>query len=418
MAKSNGEKHHYTIQEVIGLAALASIIVAGIVGYGAGKYAAEGALPFFSDQEDTQIRDQTVRLPRDRFAQEEAVVGIVDAYSPAVVSIVIEKMVPIYERCFITPPQDETDPFFSDPTLREFFGEYQIPSTCQRGVERREVGSGTGFIITPDGFIVTNKHVVIDGDADYSIVTGNGERHEATVIARDPLEDLAVLDIEANSLPIVDLGNSDTLKVGQTVIAIGNALGEFENTVSTGIISGLSRTITASGGGIIEELSNIIQTDAAINRGNSGGPLINLHGKVVGMNTAIADNGQNIGFAIPINEVKRAVESIEQHGAIVYPFLGVQFTTITPEITEQYELPVEEGAWLQTAASVVPGSPAEDAGLRQGDIIISVNGERVTQKNVLSDVLDDHSVGQTITLTVLRNNQTITLRATLVAREF
>ncbi len=411
----------FSPQEVLGYGLLIVIVVGGFTGYAAGKYAAEGRLPFFTEPqvEERNIAGEQVQLPKERFAQEDAVVRIVDAYSPAVVSVVVEKLVPIYERCYITPPDAAAnDPFFTDPLLREYFGDFQIPSTCQRGVEQREVGSGTGFIITSDGFIVTNKHVVFDQDANYTVVLRDGTRLTATVIARDPLEDLAVLDVEARDLPVVELGNSDNLRVGQTVIAIGNALGQFENTVSTGIISGLSRTITASGEGLIEELRNIIQTDAAINRGNSGGPLINLHGEVIGINTAIADNGENIGFAISINEVTRAVDSIKKHGEIVYPFLGVRFTTLTPQISRENELPVEQGAWLEETNSVVPDSPAARAGLRQGDIITKLGGVDISRQRTLADVLRGYKVGETVELVVRRGGGTITLNVTLERREF
>ncbi len=359
-----------------------------------------------------QNNSQQLVIPKTSFAQEEAITGIVKKYSPAVVSVIVSKDVPVLENCYVNP-------FGNDPFFQQFFGNIQIPSQCQNGYKKQEVGGGTGFIISSDGLILTNKHVVSDTAAEYTVLTNDEKKYTATVLARDPLKDLAVIKIEASNLPTVVLGNSDDLQIGQTVIAIGNALGEFRNTVSTGIISGLARTIIASGGGQSEELRNIIQTDAAINPGNSGGPLLNLRGEVIGVNAAVAEGAQGIGFALPINEAKKAVNGVKTQGKIVYPFIGINYVSITETIQKDNKLPVAEGAWIKPQASaIVKASPAEKAGLKAGDIITEVNGEKVTAKNVLGDVIQKYNVGDIIKLKVLRDGYALEISVTLEERKF
>ena len=220
---------------------------------------------------------------------------VVKQVSPAVVSIIVSKYVSILQQEYYNP-FGENSPF-----------KILIPRIVEKGKELKEVGGGSGFIISADGLIVTNKHVVLDEDAEYTLLTNDGNKFPAQVLARDSAQDVAILKIDATNLPTVILGNSDSIEIGETVIAIGNALGEFRNTVSSGIISGLMRSITAGGGGFSEQLDQVIQTDAAINSGNSGGPLLNLYGEVIGINTAVATNAENIGFAIPINQVKPSI---------------------------------------------------------------------------------------------------------------
>ena len=225
--------------------------------------------------------------------------------SPAVVAITISKYVPIIEQCPYNP--------FSDlpPEFQQFFGQnLQFYQPCQKGTKLQEVGGGSGFIISADGLILTNKHVVQDTAAEYTVFTNDGKKYSAKVLARAPNIDIAVIKISASNLPTIKLGDSDSIQVGQIAIAIGNALGEFRNTVNIGVVSGLSRNITASGGGgLTETIYNVIQTDASINPGNSGGPLLNLRGEVMGINTAIAQNAQSIGFTIPINQVKEIISN-------------------------------------------------------------------------------------------------------------
>ena len=234
-------------------------------------------------------------------SQDELLTGAVAQITPSVVSIVISKDVPKLEVTYQNPFGD--DPFFGN------FG-FQIPVYQQRGVEHKKVGAGTGFIVTKDGYILTNKHVVEDTAADYTVLLSNGAQKKATVSYRDPGNDIAIIKIEGSNYPIVTLGDSSTLKLGQTVVAVGNALGEYNNSVSVGIISGLNRTVEASGTSGTETLSGIIQTDAAINPGNSGGPLIDIDGNVVGINVATVVGSNNISFAIPVSVVKTIVSKI------------------------------------------------------------------------------------------------------------
>ncbi len=262
---------------------------------------------YFSRAFNLQISESNNQLAYPpRTSQEEAIIKAVKTYSPAVVSIVISKDVPILEQYY-----------------NDFFG-IQIPQVRQKGTQKQQIGGGSGFIVSPEGMILTNKHVVQDETADYTVLTNDGKKFPAKVVVLNPIQDLAILKIDQEKIvdqagnllikkfPTVKLGDSDSLQIGQTVIAIGNALGEFQNTVSVGVISGLGRTITASGGGIIETLDDVIQTDAAINKGNSGGPLLNLRGAVIGINAAMSVEGENIGFAIPINKAKQDIENVSK----------------------------------------------------------------------------------------------------------
>jgi serine protease Do len=218
---------------------------------------------------------------------------------------------------------------------------------------------------------------------------------------------------------VVKLGDSSKLQIGQTVIAIGNALGEFRNTVSVGVISGLGRTVTASGGGTAETLEDIIQTDAAINAGNSGGPLLNLKGEVIGMNTAMASGAENIGFALPINKAKKAIEQVKTQGKIVYPFLGVRYVLITDTIQKDNNLGASYGAWITSGdkePAVTPESAAETAGLKEGDIILEFNNEKITADNSLAKMIMNYNPGDKITLKILRKGEEKTIEATLGER--
>lgn len=346
--------------------------------------------------------------------QDELVVEAVENASKAVVSIVASKDVPVIE-------QYQVSPFGSDPFFRQFFGpDFTIPQYRQKGTQRKEVSSGTGFIISADGYILTNKHVVADSAAEYTVLMNDGTKLKAQVLARDPVEDLAIVKVAKSGLPTLALGDSSQIKIGQTAIAIGNSLGEFRNTVSVGVISGLQRSITATGRGIgTEDLSELIQTDAAINPGNSGGPLLNLRGEVIGINTAIVEGAQNIGFAIPINKAKRDIESLKKSGRIIYPYLGIRYVSLNQEIASQNKLSVNAGAWLRGDAQnspVVPGSPADKAGLREGDIITEVNEAKIDADHNLSMLLQKYAVGDTVTLTVLRNGATQRIQVTLAER--
>lgn len=283
----------------------------------------------------------------------------------------------------------------------------------------QQQGGGTGFIITSDGLVVTNKHVVDDNQATYTVFAADGRSFDARVLAKDPLNDLAVLKIEATGLPVVELGDSEALKVGQSVVAIGNALGEFSNSVTVGVISATERQITAQGGGgIVENLSGLLQTDAAINPGNSGGPLVNLAGQVIGINTAVAGGAENIGFAIPINVVKSAIDSVKTSGEIKRPQIGVRYIPITKEIAESSDLPVDHGVWVlpgseRGAVAVIPGSPADKAGIEENDIITEIDGKRIDENTTLLSLLAGYKIGDEVTLTVLHDGETKKMKLTL-----
>lgn len=348
---------------------------------------------------------------------ERAKIEAVKKVSPAVVSIVATKDVEFIRRGFYFPLE------LIPPEFREFFPEdfyqqpYQLP---QKEKQRMKISSGSGFIVSADGLIITNKHVVSDDQADYTVFLNDGRQFKAKILAKHPIDDLAIIKIEASNLSYVEFGNSDNLELGQTVIAIGNALGEFQNTVSVGVISGLRRNIVASdSSGNAEYLESLIQTDAAINYGNSGGPLINLEGKVIGINTAIVSGAQNIGFAIPINRAIDMLEKVKKKGKIQVPFIGIRYIIITPEIAKSRGLPVDYGALIEGSGSipgVVPQSPAAKAGLKEGDIVLEIDGEKITKENSLVSLILKKDVGQKIKLKVLREGKILDIELILAER--
>ncbi|QQS22897.1 trypsin-like peptidase domain-containing protein [bacterium] len=324
---------------------------------------------------------------------ENAVVDAVEAANPAVVAITISKNVPTYERFYQNIPGP--------------FGGFQIPQLRQNGTELQEIGGGSGFLVSSDGYIVTNKHVVADTTAQYTVFTNDGKKYEAKVIDRDPVQDLAVMKIDGNNFPSLNFADSDQVKLGQTVIAIGNALAEFRNTVSLGIVSGLSRSITASDGrGNSESLDQLIQTDAGINSGNSGGPLLNLSGEVIGVNVAVANGANSIGFALSSNSVKNIVESVKTNGKIIRPYLGVRYTEINKELQEQNNLSVDYGVLVtggrtESELAVLPGSPADKAGIVANDIILEIDGQKIDEGNRLPSIMSKKKVGDRVTLKLL-----------------
>jgi serine protease Do len=345
---------------------------------------------------------------------EQAIIKTVKAANDSVVSIIISKNLPIYEQKWINP--------FGDGS----YFDIQIPQYVQNGTEYKEVGSGSGFIVSTDGLVLTNKHVVADKDADYSVVVNNGQKYSAEVLAIDPVQDLAIIKIKNEDgktfVPLV-LGNSDGIQLGQTAIAIGNALGEFSNTVSVGIVSGLSRTILASDelGTNTETLEDIIQTDAAINSGNSGGPLMNLKGEVIGINTAIAQDAENIAFAIPINYAKKDIEQVKTTNKISYPFLGIRYVLVDENVKKAYELSVDYGAYISSGAGkvepITKDSPAEKAGLKEGDVILEFNGEKIIGANTMAKIMQRYNVGDTVSLKVLRGEDEFDVQVQLAERQ-
>jgi len=344
---------------------------------------------------------------------ERLITETIEKVSPSVVSIIVSKDIPIFERYYINPFED----FDLPPEFREFF-RFEIPDYRQKGTEKRKIGAGSGFIISSDGLIATNKHVVRDLNAEYVVFLNDGRKFKGKVLALHPVDDLALIKININNLPTIKLGDSDKIKLGQTVIAIGNALGEFQNTVSVGVVSGLRRAIIASDErGNIERLENLIQTDAAINPGNSGGPLINLRGEVIGINTAIVSGAQNIGFAIPINRLKKMIQQITKEGKITVPFLGVRYLLITEEIKKEFNLPVDYGVYVYSdndkKPAVIPNSPAEKAGIKKGDIILEVDDKKIDNQFSLSQAITNKNVGDIIRLKILRDGKEINLSVRL-----
>lgn len=337
--------------------------------------------------------------------QSSSVIEVAETASPSVVSVVITKNLPVYENEFYSP--------FGDDSL-------SIPRRRQVGTQQQQVGAGTGFIINEDGLIITNRHVVSDTSANYTVVLNDNRKFAAKVLARDTVLDIAVLDIEEDveGLQALNLGDSDKIQIGQTAISIGNSLGRFSNTVSAGIVSGLERTITASSrdGLDAQQLEGVIQTDASINPGNSGGPLLDVAGNVIGVNVAIAQDAENVGFAIPINFVKPVIDSVIEFGEIRRPYLGVVYQQVTPEFAEELELPVEYGALVKNnsgQAAVLPNSPAAKADVKNGDLIYSVNGVNLTARTSLQREIQKYRIGDTVTLEVYRGGERIVIAVTL-----
>jgi S1-C subfamily serine protease len=348
-------------------------------------------------------------------AEDKLITDLVEKNASGVVSIVITKDVSRM-RGFFNDPFGGPFQFFPNP--------FSQPSQPEKNNgEKQQVGSGSGFLVSSDGLIVTNKHVVADLQADYTVITSDGAEHLAKVLARDLNNDIAVIKIEGSGFPALTLGDSDAMKVGQTVLAIGNPLGEFANSVSRGIISGLKRNVSAgSGFGDTERLTNIIQTDAAINPGNSGGPLFNLAGTVIGVNVAMASGAENIGFALPINQVKRIVEQVRTTGKITIPYIGVRYVLVNKEIQKQNNLDFDYGAIIlrgqrMTDLAVIPGSPADKAGLVENDIILEINGEKINENNSLADAIGKYNVGDEITLKVWHKGETKEVKLKLEERK-
>lgn len=335
--------------------------------------------------------------------EDSATTDVVKKADPSVVSIVLTQNLPRIR---------ETNPFEDF-----FFG----PREEDSETEQRPVGAGSGFIISSDGLILTNRHVVNSENVDFTVIFNDGSEHPATVLGTDPFNDLAVLKIEGKNLPVVELGDSDALQLGETVIAIGNALGEFRNTVTKGVVSGINRTITAgdSRGGT-ERIEGAIQTDAAINSGNSGGPLLNLAGQVVGVNTAVSQEGQSVGFSIPINIAKQVIESVQQYGKIVRPYIGVRYVLVNESVQKANNLSVDYGALIirgDTAAqlAVIPGSPADKAGIEENDIILEYNGGKIDQNASLASYLRKSKIGDVVKLKVLHDGDEKEVSVTLEA---
>ena len=320
--------------------------------------------------------------------EETTVAGVVERVAPAVVSIITETRV---------------------SNAYSYYGESYAQA------------AGTGMIVTDDGYIITNKHVV-NGARSIQVITDSGDIYDdVDIVGLDPLNDVAYLKIEgASDLPTVTLGDSKTIAVGQPVLAIGNALGAFQNSVTQGIVSGLGRSITASDedGNNAEELSDLIQTDAAINPGNSGGPLVNAAGEVIGINSAASTDYNNLGFSIPISAAKGMLYSIIENGKAVRAYIGVAYVNVTSSVANENDLPVKAGAWLHVEGSsarsaIASGGPADKAGLKDGDIVTKINGTEIGKAGSLSSLVSEYKAGETVEFEFIRGNQTMVTDVTL-----
>lgn len=354
-----------------------ALVLGALSGIGFYQLSSQGYLKFNTGSSPFDVLPQ--QKTQTILNEENAVISVVDKSSPSVVAIGSTRRV--------------VNPF--DP--------FAIPKSQDSTI-------GTGFVVSEKGIIITNKHVVDDQATKYSVLTRDGKKYEVSKIYRDPVLDLAIIQIEGNSLTSLELGDSSQLKVGQMVIAIGNALGKFTNTVTTGVVSGLGRKVVAGDpfSGSAESLDDLIQTDAAINPGNSGGPLLNSAGQVIGVNVATTEGAQNIGFAIPINSVKKIVDEFVTTGTVSRPFLGIRYRFISKDVAILNEVP--QGAYVQ---EVVSGSSAEKAGITVGDIITKIEGQAVDQENKISEVISGKKIGDSLNIHLWNDGKERDIRATL-----
>ena len=335
--------------------------------------------------------------------EDSSVTNVVKEASPAVVSVIVSKDLSLL-------PEFRANPFFP------FFGFSENPSTKQPNVQK--VGAGSGFFVSEDGLILTNKHVVSDPSASYTVITQDGKEYAAKVMAIDQRNDLAIVKIEAKNLPFLKFADSSQIQVGEKAIAIGNSLGQYQNTVTAGVISGVGRSITAGSYDGSEELEGVLQTDAAINPGNSGGPLLNSLGQVMGINTAVDMEGQSVGFAIPSNDAQKALDSFRRTGKIKRPFIGVRYIMISENFAKEENLPKDYGALLvrgetTTDFAVTPGSPADKAGLTENDIILEVDGKKLDKDYSLATALKVKEAGDQVSLLVYSKGAEKNVKLTL-----
>lgn len=334
------------------------------------------------------------------------IVRVAKKSCPAVITIVVTKDLSKVEGFYFVPMGDQ---------------QMMVPKTNNK--EKTKVGGGSGFIVTGNGYIITCCHVVDDPDASYTVIVDPKRKYPCKVMAKDPLIDVAVLKIDGGNFPCMAMGDSDAIELGEDVLAIGNPMGEFEDTLSAGIVSGLSRKITAYGGSKMQETSlrGLIQTDAAINPGNSGGPLVNMKGEAIGVNTAMVMGAQNLGFAIPINYARKILDEVMTFGKIKRPFLGIRYVILNPEISQANKLPVDYGALIVRETfgepAVIEGSAAKKAGLQEYDIILDFGGQKVTQEKLLTDILQDCKIGDAIPMKVRRDGKEFEMSITLSEKQ-
>jgi len=396
------------------------LVLAAGLGFSGGYLAVRNPGGILKISNSSESSEQ--KMKAQTFAVEESnYITAIEKVSPSVVSIVATKDVEV----FLTQPFSFFGPFGNDP----FFGQ-QAPNIPERESEKvtKKIGGGTGFIVSEDGLVLTNKHVVADEDADYTVFINNETKYYAKLVSKDPSNDIAMIQLykdenrenKVQGLTAVDLGDSEQTPIGSHLLAIGNALGEFQNTSTAGILSARDRSITAgdSNGQNASALNNLLQTDAAINPGNSGGPLVNLQGEVIGINTAVAQQANGIGFAIPINEVKSVIESVKEFGEIIRPFVGIRYSMISDDIAKELGLGEKGGAYLANdiqhgVAAVVKDSPADKAGLKANDLILKINEEEINEGNTLVQSLNKFKPEDKVKFLVLRDGEKIELEVTL-----
>jgi Do/DeqQ family serine protease len=373
------------------------VLVGASIGFSGSYLGARNqqSLPAAGVGSDVAVAAPTPISPPAARSNQNFITNVVDRVGPAVVRIESSRTV-----------TSRVPGAFNDPFFREFFGD-AVPAPPERQIQR---GTGSGFIINPNGQIMTNAHVVAGADT-VRVILKDGRSLQGRVLGADSVTDVAVVKIEANNLPTVALGNSDRLRSGEWAIAIGNPLG-LDNTVTTGIISGTGRN--SSQVGISDKRVSFIQTDAAINPGNSGGPLLNESGEAIGMNTAIIQGAQGLGFAIPINTAKNIADQLVKNGKVEHAYLGIQMATLTPELKQQLNSNPNSGLNVNEErgiliVKVMPNSPADRAGLRSGDVIVKISGESVTDSNKLQQLVEDLKVGSDVPMQLRRQGQTIDL---------
>lgn len=336
-----------------------------------------------TDKSSTDAQHETVANDGNKIitAEEGDIAGVVEKVGPSIVSIVTTA---------------SAGPF--------------------RGQNVQQEGAGSGIVVGKDGYILTNKHV-IEGAQTIKVILSDGTTHEnVRLLGSDPLNDIAFLKIDGvTNLPAATLGDSSSIRVGQRVVAIGNSLGQYQNTVTSGIISGVGRPISAQSGDTVENLTDLLQTDAAINPGNSGGPLLNLSGQVIGINTAIVEDAQGIGFAIPINSTKGMLKGVLAGESVKRAYLGVNFISITADVAKYYNLPIKKGAYVHSdrGTAITAGSPAAKAGIKDNDILTKVGGVEIGTSGSVSSLIGEYRPGDTVGVEILRDGKTQTVSITL-----
>lgn len=383
-------------QQKIANIVLVSVLASALTGFLGGGI----AYSYIDRVQNTNTQTSNLNISEEQ----SAIIDLVAKSNQSVVSISISKKIQVRRQS----------------PLDYFFGFLPQDTPSQNSEDNTTIAGGTGFIVASDGLIVTNKHVVSDPSATYKVLFNDGSEAKAEIKTLHPTQDLAIIKVDKNNLKPVEFADSDKLKVGQTAVAIGNALGEFDNTVSRGVISGLRRSIVASDSmGNTEQLSQVIQTDAAINQGNSGGPLLDINSKVVGVNVATAEGAQSIGFAIPSNVVVRMIDDYKKYGKVKVPFIGVRYSMLAPGSAQAKEYGVDNGALIigdSQSPAIVPNSPAAKAGLKTGDIITKINDKELSLKQPLADIISQYKINDKINLTVIRDGKEEKISITLEER--